>query len=592
MDRGSHGSRGYLTHRTPLGLAYAFSLLTTYLLLQPGATSDESTPFGDFRGFFPFDQLAYAGIASNAASGNFAAVEPFTETGTSFYPSAWYLLIGAMARVTGIGVPAVWTILGGLSVAAAVIVVGFSAYRLSGRVWAPALVGPALWIGPLALAVGERWYLPLRSHAVLWGPYGELFSLNAEAVAISLGAITLILLLLAAQRSQKSRSSLVLVLTAGVMVGALANIHTYAFLVTVGFLATWIAITGIGLAGAKRSLLIWLSLGLFLGVALAGSLVAPLRASLTVFVLMLVAALPGGLVIARRVPLLAITGIVAAAVTATPQVLRVLQGLQANDPFLAYRQVQSGDLGIDPLSFLIATLPIGLWVITLTIATRHTSLPIPAKTFVPSGLLALIVLSFNNVWGFVQEPYRMWIASLTLTTLMAVPLTAFVLANGAKTWSRGAVRLTALSALAAIVLSWWNVGGFRTYVGEVEPISFASARLQALGNLATGRGGLFATDPCIDPSHLKIASRERVAFYITGLAWPANRAAIDAVIETREMRILDPETLRKARVTYLVTDSACSVQWDPAGTNDFAFVNEIAYGSDDDQAFLRLWLLQ
>jgi len=285
-------------------------------------------------------------------------------------------------------------------------------------------------------------------------------------------------------------------------------------------------------------------------------------------------------------------GLLATALAAAPQILWVLQGLQSNDPFLAYRQVQSGNLGIDPLAFVIATLPIGLWVLAITISTRHRSLPVPVKTFVASGLLALIILSFNDVWGFVQEPYRMWIASLTLTALMAVPITALVLANAGHVGSRVSIRVAAAAALAAVALSWWNVGGFRAFVNDIEPISFGSSRLSALADLTQGRGGLLTSDPCIDPSHLKIASRERVAFYLTGLAWPADRSSIDSVIESRRDELLEPDVLRQAGVTYLVTDSACPVAWDPAGTGAFALVDEVPYGSDDDRAYLRLWLLQ
>lgn len=43
-----------------------------------------------FRNYFANDQLSYAAIATTVAGGNFAAVEPLTETGVSFYPSAWY----------------------------------------------------------------------------------------------------------------------------------------------------------------------------------------------------------------------------------------------------------------------------------------------------------------------------------------------------------------------------------------------------------------------------------------------------------------------------------------------------------------------
>lgn len=593
MDRASHGSRGHLTRRVQLGIAFGFSLFTTYLLLQPGATNAESTPFGDFRGYFSFDQLTYAAIASNAAGGNLAMVEPFTETGSSFYPSLWYLFMGVVAGVAGVGVPAVWTLLGAIAVALSVVAVGFVAYRLSGRSWAPALVGPALWIGPLALVFGESWYLPLESHALLWGPYGQLFSLNAEAVGTSAGVIALMMLLLASMRSPRSPGSVALVGAAGLVVGLLANIHTYSFLVTVGFVATWIAVVGIGSAAPSNRLpLAGLSVAVVVTVGVIGSISSPLRESLAMFMLMLLAAVPGGLIVVRRVPKLAIVGLAAVVITSAPQVLLVLTGIASGDPFLAYRQVQSGSLDIGLVPFLLATLPIGLWVLVISLASKRSSLPLPIKASVGSGFLALTILSFNNVWGFVQEPYRMWIASLTLTTMLAVPLTAYVIANREIITDRSVVRITAAAAVAAVALSWWNVGGFRAYLNDLTPISFGSSRLTALSDLTTGRGGLFTSDPCIDPLQLKVASRERVAFYSRGLAWPDGRESIDAVIDSRSAGVFDPEILRRAGVTYLVTDSTCPAAWESRVDGDLVLAGEAPYGAEESAGVLRLWLVQ
>lgn len=593
MDTRRHGEGSNLTRRLTLIAAYGFSLAATFLLLQPGATTSESTPFGDFRGYFPFDQLTYAAIASNAASGNFALVEPFTETGTSFYPSLWYLFLGLIAGVTGLGIPAAWTLLGALAVGAAVTVVGLVAHRVSGRPWAPALVGPALWIGPIALAVGDRWFIPLESHALLWGPYGELFSLNAEAVGIGMGAIALVLLVLVSQRNPRSSSSLVVVGFAALIIGLLANIHTYSFLVTIAYIAAWMAIVGIGTApAAMRSRMTALSVAIVVAVGLVGALIAPLRESLVMFGLMLLAALPGGVNIARRVPRLAFVGFVAVAIASAPQILHVIRGITANDPFLVYRQAQSGNLGIDPFPFVVATLPVALWAIAITLAARRARLPLPLMSSMAAGLVALTLLSFNDVWGFVQEPYRMWIASLTLTALVGVPLTARVLSLGSVAWPEGRLRVVAVAAVVLIALSWWNVGGFRAFVQDLEPIPFGSSRLTALGQLTQGRGGLIASDPCVDPLHLKIVSRERVAFYSEGLAWPAEREPIDRVLDARRQEILDPAALRAAGVTYLVTDSYCPSGWESLTGNDFAAAGEVTYGPPDAPGTLRMWLLQ
>ena len=65
-----------------------------------------------FRAYFSHDQLSYAAIATNVSQGNFATVEPLTETGISHYPSLWYYVIGSVSWLTHIPVWLVWTILG------------------------------------------------------------------------------------------------------------------------------------------------------------------------------------------------------------------------------------------------------------------------------------------------------------------------------------------------------------------------------------------------------------------------------------------------------------------------------------------------
>jgi len=78
-----------------------------------------------FRGNFSGDQLSYAAIAANVAEGDPWFVEPFTETGTLFYPSFWYQAMGLISLVTGAPIYLLWTVMGVLAVSTAVLVVGF-----------------------------------------------------------------------------------------------------------------------------------------------------------------------------------------------------------------------------------------------------------------------------------------------------------------------------------------------------------------------------------------------------------------------------------------------------------------------------------
>ena len=82
---------------------------TWVLLRSPGGLNPLS---GDFRGFFSCDQLSYAGIAAAANNGDLGTSEPFTQTGSSYYPSLWYKVVGLFAQISGIGVADSWTLLG------------------------------------------------------------------------------------------------------------------------------------------------------------------------------------------------------------------------------------------------------------------------------------------------------------------------------------------------------------------------------------------------------------------------------------------------------------------------------------------------
>ncbi len=96
----------------------ANALVVLAILLGPLIGEDW---LGGFRGYFSYDQLSYAAIASNVSVGASGFVEPFTLTGTSYYPSLWYQVIGVLARISGLPVYVLWTVLGLLVVSAAVL---------------------------------------------------------------------------------------------------------------------------------------------------------------------------------------------------------------------------------------------------------------------------------------------------------------------------------------------------------------------------------------------------------------------------------------------------------------------------------------
>lgn len=184
----------------------------------------------------------------------------------------------------------------------------------------------------------------------------------------------------------------------------------------------------------------------------------------------------------------------------------------------------------------------------------------------------------------------MWIDSVTLTALVLVPVTAWSLSRG---WGvlREEVSTIVVGVVAAVVvaLSLLDFGAFRTYVRDSGAIRFDSARYVALGDLTKQVDALLAPGPCLDPKEVKIATRKPVAFYNLGLAWPYDKAAIDAVISNTAAGLFDADVMRAAKVGYVVTDSACGTQWPLNRTMGVVERDSIDYADGGGSGTLTLW---
>ena len=89
--RTSPGLRHALVRVAPfVGIATSL-VVVWWIVMGPIMGSD---PWTGFRLYFANDQLSYARIATNVANGGPWFSEPFTHTGTSYYPSLWYFTIG------------------------------------------------------------------------------------------------------------------------------------------------------------------------------------------------------------------------------------------------------------------------------------------------------------------------------------------------------------------------------------------------------------------------------------------------------------------------------------------------------------------
>jgi hypothetical protein len=579
-----------LGRRLQLLGGFVFSQLVLLLLLRMPAVPGEGSWLQSMRGYFAFDQLSYAAIASTTAAGTPGLPEPFTETGFSYYPSLWYRLLGWAAAVTGGSVPAAWTILGYLLLAAAIAWLGWSAYRISGLPWAPALVGPAVCIGILAVVTRDEWYVTLQSHATLWGPFGSLYVLNAEVAAISCLGIAFAIVLNVALGGPRSRiSTIVWLSVAAALIGLTANLQTYAFFVGAGIAFAWLGAYGL-LRSRSRALLIS-TVVLIVATFPLGRVVASAVGALPVYGLLILCTLPGAVWVGRRNARLLLTPAIVFLLAAAPQAAIVASGIARKDAFLTYRQDVSSLLGVPVWLGILFALPIiSVWLLSLVIQrSRRNDIVLAAL----AGLaFSGIMLSFNDAWGFGQEPYRMWIDSVTVSALVLAPLTAWSIAayRAAPPSSRPSlVPIAATAAIALVGLSLLDFGSYRTFVSESGVYRFDTARINAMTSLAADTTGLLANGPCIDAQELKIATRKPVAFYNAGLAWPEDKGAIDAVMDASRNGTFDPDAMRAAKVRYLITDSACGVAWPVDTAMGVVSVGTADYADEISSGTLTLW---
>jgi hypothetical protein len=571
-----------------LFLSLTFSLFSAWSLIRlPGNIN----PFANvFRGYFPSDQLSYAGIAASAKAGQFGLVEPFTQTGSSYYPNWWYKFIGLFASVTGLEVSSAWSILGFGVILGSVLFIGIAAWRITGKSWAPLVVGLLIWIGPLASILFNNWFVNLESHAVMWGPYGALYPLNGEAAGLSVGSVGLVLGYWVAIGPQWPKPlRLTLFGLAGLMLGLIANIQTYSFL-TLTAITLWIAAVG-GLLRSRSRKIVGLTVALVALIAVVAPLIRDSVGALPIYVLMLVPTLPGIWALVKgRMPF-AFAGLIFFLLGAAPQVMWMAVGTLDQDPFLTYRVDQSGELGIPLWAFLLYGSPVLLtWaaILRVQIARKGTK----EIALLVGWFVAFVLLSFNNSWGFGQEPYRFWINSVIVFVFIAA--LTLPRAELSRYFSTRSAAILSTLAVVLVAASFWNVGAFRAYVSSQGNIDFNSTQLQGIAELVSENNsgeGLVTAEPCINPRHLKVATGVPVAFYNLGLAWPEKKNEIDDVIAAGDTGVLDTDLMRSAGISYLLTDSSCPTAWDPSTRMGVTEIAQTNYLVDADVKTLTLWRL-
>ena len=540
------------------GLAVGGSFLTAqalslWALLGPVSNADWTK---GFRAYFSNDQLSYAAIAVNSSQSIGSSAEPLTGTGVSFYPSGWYHFLGLVNNVTGVPVNLLWQVLGLATIGIAIAILGLIAHTLSRRWWAPILPGLALFTGTLSTFIHDYWYTSLSAHAVIWGPFGTLFTLNSGAIALMGGTVALALILWHLLAPSRSNTRIFI---AAALIGLLANLHTYAFFTTASFAAAFITLTALITAKSRRrTVLVIAATGLVL---VFGNPIAALIGPLPLFALLLLVAAIAAYPFIKSNLHTTFSLIALAGIAASPQVIRTLLGIASQDEFLAYRQGSSLDLGVPLIAAAVAAVPLILFAIYILFVSRV----MPGRSqeviysFFAATAIGAVIMSTNDLWGFNQEPYRFWLQYSIITGFLISILLAYALSFQQKR--------TGLAVLVVALLLWLislaDFAGFFSYAREQGVLPTQDSRALAIQELTkeipSGSRELILSSRCTDPQLLKLITSRPVAFFNYGLAWPDNREEVRDLNERLTGNTLIG--LQAAQVGYVITDSNCDSDW-------------------------------
>ncbi|QYF73847.1 hypothetical protein [Cryobacterium sp. PAMC25264] len=614
--------------------AVVAAALLLHLITQAGMyLATPGFSLGRFRDYFVHDQLGYLAIVKNFSEGLFVAVEPDTETGANTYPRMYYEAIGLVARVTGWDPIVAWNVCG---MAVQLVLVGLLAGILVGlsRRWWVGLIAPVpFMLGTFSRLTVTGWYTPLESHAVIWGPFGLLHTLNGESVSLSLAAICLLSLGLLWLRPARPRTRVLLTTLISLVLGGLANVQTYSFIAAIYLLAfglaTWVILRG------RHYVLAALSVVLIPVVFLAGPTVADAGGQLPALVFGLLPAVPGMIALIVRSRGTVLLYCVAVVLGASPQVVQTVVGLVTGDPFLAYRVASNTKLGVPLETGLISGLALIVPLIVVLTAAIWRKRPLWGA-YALGAALAWILLGTNDLWGANAEPYRLYMDVFFLVAATILPIGVMVLtdlwnaraepvpsevveadtaatANVADTQPsdapgasaprrravpRWAVLVAALLCVGIATVSltdWWvfyRAGVARSLLVTDSPRDRALTEL-ALLSAQTHPGTLVMVDSCIDPRVLKVTSGVPIAYYHLGMAWPTDYDAIATIVSSRLSGAIDRDAAIEGNATQVLTDSECGDDWGDRYADDLVEQSTLPYTQPDGSSgTITLWGLE
>lgn len=585
-----------------LTIAAAFaSGIAMVFMQQVGQIRRGHNPLTGLRTQFWYDQLGYLAISADVANGHLDSTEPVSMTGVSHYPRFYYSIVGVVARALGLPTVTAWNLTSFVLQIAAVTAIGIVAAVLARRWWVALLAPLPFFTGTFAYLQGDSWYTVLQAHAVLWGPYGALFSNNGETAGLCVGLIAVSGLIWAWSSPRKTRTRVIVTIIAAALIGMLSSFQTYSFLTFTYLLVYGAAIAAIVFVRARRKTILVVSALLLVLVFVAGPLIADRIGQLPTLMFGLVPAFPGLVyAIIRTRGLVAIAGTVAV-LTAAPQVVFTLGGVVSGDPFLSYRVASNYQLGIVSWQALMSAAAvlvplILLLVLAIRLRDRFT------LTLVSTALFVLPFLSVNDIWGANAEPYRFWIEGLLVGGVIALfgfarlsTLVVRAKSAAADRPKRSPEKTMLLAAIAVTVVIWG--ASVPDWVNSVRDDTMQAAwnpsteREKAIAAMARegsldASTGLLVTERCVDNRTAKVTSGSPFAYYHLGMAWPAEKDAIDDIISARDNGALDFEAMTSSDTRFVLTDSNCATDWETLYADRFERVSSADYRLSDGEVIL------
>lgn len=514
------------------------------------------------RNFFWGDQMAYLSISAAESAGLLKDVEPFTETGRSIYPSGLYALVGWISKLANLQPASALNLAFIIFSIVLVILVAYALRNLFETDLVAFAVLIPLLLGTINTLTTGDWSFELKSHAVIWPMAAGLYTANAESLGLLL--ISLMSTYLVWRRLHPSPNLFdKKLLWSAVLLGLLANSHTYAF-----FLGMTIAVvllldeavsTSTRPFAFPRITPFIPVCAIFLAALtlLSGLDVAPLSRLLVLWLIGFV--LIGFFANTRHERLRLLLFLITSAVVAAPQIVKLGGAYIAQDAFLTSRQQASGALSVPAFELFFRHLPLILLVFIACYVARRNRSYLQVRVV---GLLFFVwlLLSFNQAWGLSQEPYRF---AIDAQVPLAIFATATIIAGWRSAFDTRVLKFLGTLSIALIVipssLEVQNFWAQRSNLGVIQLDSDQYQEMQSVALLAPR--GLLLPDPCIEPAILKVISRKKIAVYSKGLAWPDNVTLVRKVVDARAINVLDLKSVKQLEITALLVDSECPAQW-------------------------------